>query len=481
LNNPISPNEITQLKTTRWRFRPSEQRTILLIGDLLVALLALILALYVWGTRPDEWLNFSLDFLQLRVQFWFYLLPMVWLLLMIDLYDVRNANNLDTTLRGIFTTGLASLILYALIYLLSPKGSLPRIGVGFFLIIATLLTFVWRWTYIKIFTAPSAIRRVAILGAGVTGSTLAQAYKAMKLKPFFLVGFIDDDPAKMNMQIEDLPVISTSENLLSTINKYDISEIVIAISGQMSGETFQAILDAQERGLEISQMPATYEELLGRVPIKHLETDWIIRSFVDEARVSKFYELGKRILDILGGLVGAIIFLFIYPIVALIIIIDSGFPVTYMQTRSGKGGKPYQMLKFRTMFQDAEKDGKVQLTLQNDTRITRVGNILRKTHIDELPQFLNVLQGVMSLVGPRSERPEWIMEFEKQIPFYRARLQVKPGITGWAQVNYSYYATVEEMAIKLEFDLYYLKHRNIFMDVIIILRTIGQVLHFRGR
>ena len=481
MSTSISPNDISQLKTTRWRFRPGEQRTILLIGDLLVALLAFYLALYAWGTSPDEWLSFSLDFLQQRVQFWFYLLPLVWLLLMIDLYDVRNANNLDTTLRGIFTTGLVSLILYALIYLLSPKGSLPRIGVGIFLINATLLTLIWRWTYIKIFTAPSAIRRVAILGAGVTGSTLAQAYKAMKLKPFLLIGFIDDDLEKNGTLIEDLPVLSTSENLLVTINKYDISEMVIAVSGQMSGETFQVILDAQERGLEISQMPSTYEELLGRVPIQHLEADWIIRSFVDEARVSKFYELGKRILDIIGGFVGALIFLIFFPFVALLIFIDSGTPITYMQTRSGKGGKMYQMLKFRTMYQDAEKDGKVQLTLQNDTRITRVGSVLRKAHIDELPQFLNVLQGVMSLVGPRSERPEWIMEFEKQIPFYRARLQVKPGITGWAQVNYSYYATVEEMAIKLEYDLYYLKHRNLFMDLIIILRTVGQVLHFRGR
>ncbi|MFH2039506.1 MAG: sugar transferase [Chloroflexota bacterium] len=477
----MSVNNLEQRKSTRWRFRPSEQRTILIIGDFLIALLAVSLALYAWGTRPDEWLNFSMDFLKQRVQFWFYLLPLVWLLLMIDLYDVRNANNLDTTLRGIFTTSLISIFLYALIYLLSPNGSLPRIGVGLFLINATILTLLWRWIYIKIFTTPSAIRRVAIMGAGITGSTLAQAYKAMKRKPFFLVGFIDDDPTKTDKFIENLPVLCTSENLQYNINKHDISEMVIAISGQMSGETFQAILDAQEQGLEISQMPSTYEELLGRVPIQHLEADWIIRSFVDEARVSKFYELGKRLIDIIGGFFGVIIFLVSFPLIAVLIIIDSGLPVTYKQTRSGKGGKPYQMLKFRTMYQDAEKDGKVQITLQNDNRITRVGNILRKAHIDELPQFLNVLQGEMSLVGPRSERPEWIMEFEKQIPFYRARSQVKPGITGWAQVNYSYYATVEEMAIKLEYDLYYLKHRNLFMDMIIILRTVGQVLHFRGR
>jgi lipopolysaccharide/colanic/teichoic acid biosynthesis glycosyltransferase len=123
----------------------------------------------------------------------------------------------------------------------------------------------------------------------------------------------------------------------------------------------------------------------------------------------------------------------------------------------------------------------VQLTQKKDSRITTFGNFLRRTHIDELPQFLNVLRGEMSLVGPRSERPEWIAEFQKQIPFYRARLLVKPGITGWAQVNYSYYATVEEMAIKLEYDLYYIKHRNMLMDMLILLRTFTQVLAFRGR
>jgi len=481
LSTPTQSKKNSKIKSARWRFRPDEQRTILILGDLFIALLAFYSALYIWGTLPDEWLNFSMDFLKQRVQLWFYFLPLIWLLLMIDLYDVRIANNWVSTLRGIFITSLASIILYSFIYLLSPKGSLPRIGVGIFLINASVLSIIWRWIYIKIFTAPSAIRRVAIMGAGVTGNTLAQAYNKMAVKPFLLVGFIDDDPIKANTLIEDLPVLNTSENLLETINKYDISEMVIAISGQMSGETFQEILDAQERGLEISQMPSTYEELLGRVPIHHLEADWIIRSFVDEARVSKFYELGKRALDMVGGFVGTLIFLLFYPLIALLIFLDSGFPITYVQTRSGKGGKPYQMLKFRTMYQDAEKDGKVQLTQENDTRITKIGNILRKTHIDELPQFLNVLQGVMSLVGPRSERPAWISEFQKQIPFYRARLQVKPGITGWAQVNYSYYATVEEMAIKLEYDLYYLKHRNLFMDLIILLRTVGQVLHFRGR
>ena len=260
-----------------------------------------------------------------------------------------------------------------------------------------------------------------------------------------------------------------------------ITEIVIAVSGEMNGKTFQTILDAQERGVEVVPMPTLYEELLGRVPIHHLESDWLLRSFVDQVQAGGFFEAGKRLIDILGGLVGLLICMIIFPVAAILILLESGRPVLYRQVRSGKGGRPYMMYKFRTMRQDAEKDGKVQLTRKQDERITRIGNFLRRTHIDELPQFLNVLRGEMSLVGPRSERPEWIAEFQKQIPFYRARLLVKPGITGWAQVNYSYYATVEEMAIKLEFDLYYIKHRNLLMDMLILLRTFTQVIAFRGR
>jgi lipopolysaccharide/colanic/teichoic acid biosynthesis glycosyltransferase len=207
----------------------------------------------------------------------------------------------------------------------------------------------------------------------------------------------------------------------------------------------------------------------------------LIRSFVIEARSGMFYEASKRILDVLGALVGLVLLTILFPFTALGIAIDSGFPVLYKQVRSGKGGKAYEVSKFRTMRQDAEKDGQARLTLEKDERITRFGNFLRRTHLDEFPQFWNVLIGEMSIVGPRAERPEWVAQFEKQIPFYRARLLVKPGVTGWAQVNYAYYVTVEEMAVKLEYDLYYIKHRNLLMDIAIILRTIWQVFGLRGR
>ena len=173
--------------------------------------------------------------------------------------------------------------------------------------------------------------------------------------------------------------------------------------------------------------------------------------------------------------------LFFFPFIALLTLVDDGFPIFYAQNRLGKGGKEYEILKFRTMRRDAEADGQPRWAREDDERATRVGRLLRRTHLDELPQFVNVLKGEMSLVGPRAERPELIAYFQKQIPFYRARLLVKPGITGWAQVNYGYASTVEETIAKLEYDLFYIKHRSLLMDLVILLRTPPTVLGLRGR
>jgi lipopolysaccharide/colanic/teichoic acid biosynthesis glycosyltransferase len=207
----------------------------------------------------------------------------------------------------------------------------------------------------------------------------------------------------------------------------------------------------------------------------------MLRSFIDQARVSGFYELAKRVLDIIGGLTGLILMAVTFPFTALAIVIDSGFPIFYSQPRLGKGGLSYVIYKYRSMRKDAEADGKVKVAEENDPRVTRVGNFLRRSRIDELPQFWNVLSGEMSLVGPRAERYELVNSYQKQIPFYRARLLVKPGLTGWAQINYGYAATVYDTVVKIEYDLFYIKHRSLSMDVNIILRTIGTVIRRTGR
>jgi exopolysaccharide biosynthesis polyprenyl glycosylphosphotransferase len=344
------------------------------------------------------------------------------------------------------------------------------------------LTLGWRSLYIQIFTAPQFMRRVLIVGAGRAGTTLVEQIHQIWPPPFFIVGFIDDDPTKIGEEVENVNVIGGGADLLEIIDRECISDLIFAISGEMNSTMFNALLEARERGIEVSTFSSVYEELLGRVPIALLQSDWILRSFVDQAHASAFFDLTKRLFDILGGLIGTLGMLIFLPFVALAILIDSGFPLFYSQERLGMYGKPFKIVKFRTMIQNAEKDGHARPAVENDDRVTNVGRFLRKSHLDELPQFFfNVLKGDMSLVGPRSERPELIEQFQVDIPFYRARLFVKPGLTGWAQVNFGYAWNVATNTIKQEYDLYYIKHRNLLLDILILLRTVSTVIGLKGQ
>jgi exopolysaccharide biosynthesis polyprenyl glycosylphosphotransferase len=475
---------------SRLRLRPSEHRALLFTGDLVMAIASVFAAIYTF--QEYRRYQFVADGLRPRVieqlmqnnliPFWFYLLPMAWLLLMIELYEPHTASNWRKTIRGIAISAFVGLVIYSLVFIIrADPNSLPRIGVGAFLLYSSLLTLLWRSLYIRIYTSSGQLRHFLAVGAGKAGYTLAEVYLAQNPPPFKLVGFVDDDPQKLGKSICNIPVLSQSFELLDLIETYKITDIVVSISGEIQGTTFQTILDAQEQGVEVTRMPTLYEEIVGRVPIHHLESDWIIRSFTDQARVSGIYLLVKRLIDIIGGLTGLLAFFILFPFTALAVIIDSGLPIFYSQPRLGQGGRVFKIFKFRTMFKDADADGNVRPTEENDPRVTRVGNFLRKLHLDELPQFWNVFRGEMSLVGPRAERPELVKAFQKQVPFYRARLLAKPGLTGWAQINYGYVATVKDTEIKIEYDLYYIKHRSLAMDLSIILRTISTVLSRSGR
>ena len=460
------------------RIRGNERQFILLLGDLVSASLSVLVALYFWSQK--DWLHFSWDFLNQRAPFWFYLLPLIWCLLLIELYDIRKANRHSEVLRGVATTAGISALIYLFVFFLSKTNSLPRRGVAVFLISAVILTLVWRFIYISIFTAPVFNRRVLIVGAGKAGSTLAGMIGRIRPAPFAMEGFIDDDPNKLGILIENVPVIGNSQTLLDCVHREKITDIIFAISGDLNADLFRSLLTAQEMGVEISSLPTVYEETFGRVPIFLLQSDWILRSFLDQAHTSSLYEVIKRILDIFSGLVGLSVLIVLFPIIAMIILIDDGTPIFYSQMRVGKNGKPYKIFKFRTMRKDSEVDGVARMTSTDDKRITRLGKLLRRSHVDELPQVINILKGENSLIGPRAEQIELVNQFQQQIPFYRARLFVKPGLTGWAQINQRYASTVEDTAVKLEYDLYYIKHRNLLLDFNIALRTIGAVLGFRG-
>jgi exopolysaccharide biosynthesis polyprenyl glycosylphosphotransferase len=451
---------------------------LLIIGDFIIAIIATMTALALWS--EFDYLTLSEEFVRARAA-WFVLLPVVWVILMINMYDQRRSASWADTLRGVLLAAGMGTILYLSVYFFRTEaGSLPRRGPLYFLIIVVFLNLAWRRIYIKVFTSIQFLRRVVVVGAGSSGIALVELLQDLEISPFHIVGLIDDDIDKHGNEFHGIKVLGGSSQLEEVIIEEEVSDIIVAILGPMNGEMFQALLDAQERWVEIIRMPVLYEELLGRVPIHHLESDWLLRSFVDEVRVSSLYLLGKRLLDILGALAGLFALLIVFPWVALAILLESGRPIFFRQSRLGQGGKTYELIKFRTMGQDAEADGVAQWAHDGDPRTTKVGRILRKLHIDEFPQFINVLVGNMSLVGPRPERPELVDWLEKEIPFYRARLLVKPGIGGWAQVNYGKGGSVEGSAEKLEYDLYYIKHRSMMLDLWIIFRSIGSAIVFRG-
>ena len=462
------------------RLKLSEQRFLLVLGDFIAASLALLIALYVWASG-DSWYRFSIEFLKYRAPAWFYLLPIMWVILMVDTYDSHKSANLRQTLRGIGLVFLASTIVYLVIYFAVEPNSLPRLGVAVFIIAATLLTLFWRLIYIRTFTSVSRQQRVVIVGAGKAGTALVGVISELDPPPFKLIGLIDDDPAKLGTNIQGFPILGNHENMAEVITNQGITDLILAISNEMNHGMFQSILTAQEDGVNLTTMTETYESLSGRVPIDLLESDWVVRAFLDRAPTSGFYRIAKRLLDLLLGLLGLVALAILSPLLAPIILLDSGSPVIFTQIRLGRGGKPYTIYKLRTMKSRSDMEKEALVTTTNDPRITRIGRFLRKSHLDELPQIINVLRGEMSFVGPRSERVELVQVFQKEVPFYRARMLVKPGITGWAQIHQPYAETIKETATKLQYDLYYIEHASIWMDLNILLRTVGSVLGFKGR
>ncbi len=448
------------------RIPANERHILLLVVDFIVAVLALLISVFVWAQR--DWFNFSQAFLTQRLPFWFWFLPLAWIVLNVELYDLRRACRWGDTIRSVLVAGVTGFIFYLVVFFLSEPDSLPRQGVAVFIVAAVALTLFWRWIYIRVFTASAFLRRVLVVGAGKAGSAMAAVVRGINPPPFLLVGFVDDDPQKQGTAIEGFPVLGNCQELDRIIDQQQVTDLVFAITGDVHPETFRALLRTQERGIDLTTMPVLYESLLGRVPIYLLQPDWILRSFVEQARSSAFYEAMKRLMDIVIGLVGLVVFALLFPFIALAILLDDGRPVIFRQQRLGKNGKAYDIIKYRTWGNDKRS-------------VTRVGRFLRKSHLDELPQIINILRGEMSMVGPRAEQVELVEEYQDQIPFYRARLLVKPGLTGWAQVNQNYASNVEETAVKLELDLHYIKHRTLLLDIIILLRTFGAVFGLRGQ
>jgi sugar transferase (PEP-CTERM system associated) len=323
-----------------------------------------------------------------------------------------------------------------------------------------------------------APHRILVLGTGTEARLVEASLATVQQPSTTLVGFYQVKNTQDTV-VSANRVIAHSSSLEATVRQLGINEIIVAVRQQRGGVLpLRALLDCRLSGVQVTNLARFFERVHGQVPIESLKVSWLI--YGEGYRQSWVRTTVKRLFDLVVSTTLLIVSLPIALLAALMIWIEGGAPIIYRQERVGLHGIPFTVFKFRTMVHTAEADGKPAWASVGDARITRVGRLLRRTRIDEWPQLINVLRGEMSFVGPRPERPEFVAMLTTHIPFYAVRHSVKPGLTGWAQVRYSYGATVEQSVRKLEYDLYYVKNHTLVLDLVVLLETVRVVLLGEG-
>jgi len=481
----------------------SDRKFILLIVDLIIILITTLFGLWIHA-RGFTTLTFNIPYLIDQIG-WLILLSALWLLsaYINGLYDPIRSATLDKIIMRLIQSGTIVMVGYLLIFFYAaPKVILPRGIVVYQVISGFVLISLWRILFYYLSGSSRFKRKILIIGAGWSGITIAQAILKYASQQYQIVGFVDDDPA-LTKQLIDIPisgedysldnlnpdakesqkvlVLGTSQELISNIVKLEVPEVILAITNDINTATFRSLMDCKELAIDITLMTELYENLTGRIPVEHIGDNWFVSLPMDSAETSLFYAYVSRLFDIVGATIGLSILLPFFPIIALIMYLDSPGPIFYSQERVGKGGKKFHLHKLRTMVPNAEVGGMAQRAQQDDPRITRVGRWLRKFRLDEMPQLVNILKGEMSAVGPRPERPSHLVELDEKVPFHRLRNAVKPGMAGWAVVNFGYIDDLESAKLRLQYDLYYVKHQSLMLDIIILFRTFGQVIMLKGR
>lgn len=463
---------------TRPQLQLNERRWLLMLGDIAAVAAAVLVALRIWAWVGQR--NFSLEFLASQI-LWFPLFIVLWVLLASanDFYDLRIVLDRGASFRRLLVLTFQMIIVYLVIFFFSTRDSLPRLFTLYYGVVSFMLIGGWRTLYPTVAGWASEARRVLVLGTGWAAEAIISAVNGEAYNEYRIVGIIGDEQ-EVGTLVCGVPVIGTGQDLMNFVMRDRVSELVLTSKGELAGTTFQAIMDAYIAGVSIVPMPILYERITGRVPVEHVDDQWAVVLPLDENAFFKPYSLVKRLLDIVLAAVGLVILSPVLLFAALVILLDDGWPVIYRQKRVGLNGRPFTIYKFRTMRQNAEHDSGPVFATLNDPRRTRSGRWMRRMRVDELPQLVNVLRGEMSLVGPRPERPEHVARLMTSIPFYRTRLIIRPGLTGWAQVRYDYGANDQDALVKLQYDLYYIRHKSLLLDMNILLRTVGKVLRMSG-
>lgn len=393
------------------------------------------------------------------------------------LYNIKIfSNNLQFILRLFSALGVSSISLYIIYYFF------PQLIIGseiFFLSLGPMVTvmIVWRFFYKYLINNKMFNQKTLIIGTGSLAKQITRTILERRDTGFEVIGFITDDPKKVGLPLVNPSIIGDYSTLSELVRREKPQRIIVALN-EYRGKFPQAqLLDFKMQGIAIEDGINFYEHLTGRLHIKHLRPSALI--FSEGFKKPKTLLLLKRSTELFISIIALILSLPLILLISLAIVVDSRGPVFYRQERVGKDNQNFSLLKFRSMLVNAETNGPVWAS-EKDHRITRVGHWLRKLRLDEIPQMINVLKGDMSFVGPRPERPYFVEQLKKEIPYYDRRHSIKPGVTGWAQIKYPYGASINDALEKLNYDFYYIKNLSFLLDLIIIFETIKVVLFGKG-
>ena len=447
------------------------QRYLLLAGDLSMIALSNFLSLWLrFGTPVGHDKSYTLPFI---ITMFFYSVT----LYVFDMYNHRRLYpSWETWYRTALSVFFGGALSFSTFYLL-PEGLYGRGIMAIQMVLAMVLIAGWRYVYSGLIHSTGRKISTIVIGAGECGRSVYELLRS-PFSPYEVRAFIDDDISKKGY-FRYPPILGSCGEISEVAGLVNAELAILAIPRNRPGNLISNILDARLKGLSVREMADIYEELTGRIPVEYIGDQWLLFTDGFQLLHREYVQRIKRLFDLS---VSASLLLFLGPLmglIALAIKLDSPGPVLYGQTRVGRGESTFRIFKFRSMVFDAEVNG-AQWASDNDPRVTRVGHWLRVTHLDELPQAWNVFRGDMSVVGPRPERPEFVDLLKTRIPYYFVRHAVRPGITGWAQVNFRYGASIEDARHKLESDIFYVKNMSLFLDLKILLKTVGVIFTGEG-
>ena len=460
---------------TNIHFDISERKILLRILDIVCVLLLLYLVGIV----------FNFDYFKINSQHWVWSIVLAVYLsvfaTIFELYNLQKASKFDVVVKNVIITSSVTVLFYLLTPFYTPMLPSNRLQIVYFFLAINVALLTWRYAYIILISAPRFYKRVLLVANACDVEEIMTSLE--KSDPNYrVVGYI-------NSEVNDRTIVNSLEidalsikDIALLAEEMALSEIVVGTppSEGMTVALNNQLIKFLENGIPIREYTQVYEELTYRIPVQHVEKDFYRYFPFSRSNQNKLYLFFNRILDLLFSIVGLLFGLVLFPFLLIGNFLANRGPMFYSQIRVGKNGKHFKIFKLRSMIINAEKHG-AQFATVKDIRVTKFGRFLRKSRFDEIPQFINVIKGEMSVIGPRPERPEFVEGLKEKIPFYEVRHLVKPGVTGWAQVNAKYGSSEEDSLEKLQYDLYYIKHRSLFLDITIIIKTLSTIVFFRGQ